>query len=198
MPPLLLGQIEKEQVPKLARSMERRARELMAGMREHHLQELNLAAAVRPAPGWREEAARWLRLEGVSNQGRVRSDNIAPYNEDGLLFRSGCEIALYYALKAAGLTFAPLPVVLRGGAGYRRIEPDFVVFYEGQTLVIEVDGGSVHVEAPADAHARLRLMTDHGAEVERVKASECDDEAKARRFVAERILPRLKQLRRIR
>src|SRR5438445_745948 len=82
----------------------------------------------------------------------------------------------YHALKAAGLTFAPLPVFLRGGAEYRRIEPDFVVLHEGHALVIEVDGDSVHVEAPADAQARLRLMTDHGAEVERVKASDCNDE----------------------
>ena len=39
-------------------------------------------------PDWRNKARRWLSGEGLSNQGRVRSDNVAPYQVDGLLFRS--------------------------------------------------------------------------------------------------------------
>jgi hypothetical protein len=79
-------------------------------------------------PNWRLDAKKWLRGEGVNNQGRVRSNNIAPYPKDGLLFRSKAEINLYDALKTRAITFAPLPVFIRGGDDYRRTEPDFVVF----------------------------------------------------------------------
>jgi len=37
---------------------------------------------------------------------------------DGLLFRSQPEINLYRAFKALGITFAPLPVFIRGGETY--------------------------------------------------------------------------------
>lgn len=73
----------------------------------------------------------WLRGEGITNQGRVRSDNIAARAFDGLLFRSQPEINLYGALKAAGVSFAPLPVFVRGGHDYRRIEPDFIIVKDG-------------------------------------------------------------------
>jgi hypothetical protein len=79
-------------------------------------------------PDWRLKAKAWLRGEGVNNQGRVRSDKIAPYTRDGLLFRSKPEINLYNALKGRGITFAPLPVFIRGGDDPRRKEPDFVIF----------------------------------------------------------------------
>jgi hypothetical protein len=37
---------------------------------------------------WRKQALAWLRGEGITNQGRVRSDNIAAREYEGLLFRS--------------------------------------------------------------------------------------------------------------
>jgi hypothetical protein len=36
-------------------------------------------------------------------------------------------IAFFRAAKRKGLTLAPLPVFIQGGANYRRAEPDFVV-----------------------------------------------------------------------
>ena len=39
----------------------------------------------------------------INNQGKVRSDNIASRQHDGLLFRSAPEINLYCALKDLGL-----------------------------------------------------------------------------------------------
>lgn len=89
---------------------------------------------------WRDGAKRWLAGAGISNQGRVRSDNIASREADGLLFRSVPEINLYKALKARGVSVAPLPVFVRGGKTYRRIEPDFVILKEGLVMVVEVDG----------------------------------------------------------
>lgn len=128
---------------------------------------------------WRDKAKAWLAGSGVTNQGRVRSDNVAPRTCDGLLFRSQPEILLYKAFKAQGVSFAPLPVFVRGGEKYRRIEPDFVVLKDGIVMIIEVDGDTVHQETPAEAHTRTTMLVHEGAHVERVKASECDTEASA-------------------
>jgi hypothetical protein len=106
---------------------------------------------------WREHAKVWLRGEGVTNQGRVRSDNIAARQYDGLLFRSQEEINLYRALKSPGVSFAPLPVFVRGGKNYRRIEPDFIVVKDGMVAVIEADGDTVHQESPVEAHDRTTI-----------------------------------------
>jgi hypothetical protein len=123
---------------------------------------------------WRAQALAWLRGEGINNQGRVRSDNIATRTVDGLLFRSQPEIRLYQALKALGVSFAPLPVFVRGGQSYRRIEPDFVIVHRGVTMAVEVDGDTVHRETPAEAHDRTTMLQHEGVQIERVKASDCE------------------------
>jgi len=143
---------------------------------------------------WRKQAVAWLCGEGVTNQGRVRSDNIAARQYDGLLFRSDEEINLYRALKSAGVSFAPLPVFVRGGKDYRRIEPDFIVVIGGMVAVIEVDGDTVHQESPAEAHARTTMLVHEGAHVERVKASDCNTPEKAKEC-AERVLASLAKVR---
>lgn len=135
--------------------------------------EVFLVPADEALADWREHAKAWLRGEGVTNQGRVRSDNIAARQYDGLLFRSQEEINLYRALKSAGVSFAPLPVFVRGGNTYRRIEPDFIVVKGGMVTVVEVDGDTVHQESPAEAHDRTTMLVHEGAHVERVRASDC-------------------------
>jgi hypothetical protein len=134
--------------------------------------------------GWRERAKAWVHGKGVSNQGRARSDNVAPLIADGLLFRSQPEIHLYRALKAAGVTFAPLAVFVRGGETYRRIEPDFLILKDGIALVLEVDGDTVHRETPLDAHNRTTMMAHEGVLIERVNANECDNPEKAKQCAA--------------
>ncbi len=76
-------------------------------------------------------------------------------------------------LKSLGVSFAPLPVFVRGGKEYRRIEPDFVIIKDGIVLVVEVDGDTVHTETPAEAHARTTMLGHEGVQIERVKASQC-------------------------
>jgi hypothetical protein len=133
---------------------------------------------------WRESSIAWLNGEGINNQGRVRSDNIASRECDGLLFRSQPEIYLYQAFKDTGIAFAPLPVFIRGGAEYQRMEPDFVILRGGMIFVVEVDGDTVHQESPAEAHKRTTMLVHAGAHVERVLASECDTSEKAKRCAA--------------
>jgi hypothetical protein len=143
---------------------------------------------------WREHAIAWLRGEGITNQGRVRSDNIAAQEYDGLLFRSRPEINLYCALKAAGVSFAPLPVIVRGGKDYRRIEPDFIIVKDGMVAVIEVDGDTAHQESPVEAHDRTTMLVHEGAHVERVRASDCSTMEGAE-VCAKRVLASLAKVR---
>jgi very-short-patch-repair endonuclease len=92
------------------------------------------------------------------------------------------------------VSFAPLPVFVRGGKDYRRIEPDFIVVKGGMVAVIEVDGDTVHQESPVEAHARTTMLVHEGAHVERVRASECDTPEKAKEC-AERVLASLAKVR---
>jgi hypothetical protein len=128
--------------------------------------------------GWRDDAVRFIKGEGVTNQGRVRSDNIASKQHQGLLFRSTAEITLFGALTRAKLAVAPLPVFVRVGKAYNRLEPDFVVVYKGLTFVVEVDGDTFHKELPAEADKRLVPLTYEGVDVRRIRASDLEtDEA---------------------
>lgn len=142
---------------------------------------------------WRLKTRQYISGEGITNQGRVRSDNIAARQHEGLLFRSRPESLFYNALKRAEVPFAPLPVIVKGGAQYKRIEPDFVIFYRGIITVIEIDGDLYHTESPAAAHARLKMLFDEGTRIEHITASECDTPEKAREAVA-RIMLTLEKL----
>jgi hypothetical protein len=103
---------------------------------------------------------------------------------DGLLFRSPAEINVYYALKDQGVVVAPLPVFLKGGQTYQRVEPDFIVIRGGATMLLEVDGDTVHVERPSEAEDRVRMFKVEGVYVDRIRASDCDTPERARTRVA--------------
>lgn len=157
-----------------------KAQVLLEQYTNDRLTQVKVVPAVVEDPQWREKAAAWLSGSKVSNQGRVRSDNVAPLTSDGLLFRSQPEVHFYRALKSLGVSFAPLPVFIRGGETYSRIEPDFVIVHNGITLVVEIDGDTVHQETPAEAHKRTTILLHEGAHFERILASECDSPAKAK------------------
>lgn len=136
---------------------------------------------------WRDEAIRFIKGEGVTNQGRVRSDNIASKQHRGLLFRSKAEITLFEALTRAKLAVSPLPVFVRIGKTYNRLEPDFIVVYKGLTFVVEVDGDTYHKELPAEADKRLIPLTYEGVEVRRIRASDLFSDVAADTVVKELI-----------
>ncbi|WP_243312300.1 hypothetical protein [Fundidesulfovibrio agrisoli] len=138
------------------------------------IQHLYILPEIKAADGWQEKAKAWLTGSNITNQGRVRSDNIASRSCDGLLFRSQPEINFYRAAKALGVSFAPLPVFIRGGRTYKRIEPDFVIIKDGIVMVVEIDGDTVHHETPAEAHDRTTILLHEGVHFERLKASECE------------------------
>lgn len=158
---------------------------------------VKIVTALDNDPDWRNKVSQHVTGLGITNQGRVRSANIAAREYDGLLFRSRQEVYFYNALKRSGVPFAPLSVVLHGGMTYQRVEPDFVIYKEGEVMIVEIDGDLYHVETPAAAHARLKFMTDEGAKLERITASECDTPEKAQEAVA-RVLATMEKLRRAR
>jgi hypothetical protein len=140
---------------------------------KRNLREVFIQPFQKAPDGWQGKAKSWVEGKGVTNQGRVRSSNIAGREHDGLLFRSPSEINLYDALKKRGVAFAPLPVFLRGGENYQRLEPDFIIIKDGVFTVVEVDGDSFHSETPSAARARLKLLEDAGAYIVRVNANAC-------------------------
>jgi hypothetical protein len=170
-----------------SKTFERVAKHFFSESENENFEQVHITPRAVKNDRWREEAQEFLAGHGISNQGRVRSDNIASRECDGLLFRSEAEIHLYRALKASGVTFAPLPVFLRGGKAYSRLEPDFVLLKDGIVMVVEVDGDTYHRELPADAHARLAPLDHEGAKIERVRAEECSS-AEAAKVCAERLL----------
>ena len=180
VPVQVLKQLTTDQISKCEHQIAFTCRELSKGSSEDdHISAVRLVVGVDARPQWRDHAAGWLKGEGLNNQGRVRSDNLPSRQVDGLLFRSQPEIHMYLAFKQKGVTFAPLPVFLRGGQTYQRIEPDFVVYAHGKIMIVEVDGDTVHRESPAEADQRTRMFKHEGALVERVPASDCDTAAKA-------------------
>jgi hypothetical protein len=156
------------------------AAEAVAGANDF---EVKITTLISADPDWRIKTKQLLDGEGITNQGRVRSDNIAPIQQDGLLFRSRPEVEFYLAMKRTGIPFAPLPVVLMGGYNYKRIEPDFVLFYKGLVAVVEIDGDKFHTERPVDSHSRIKMLLDEGAIEIRVSASACDTSQKAKEAV---------------
>jgi hypothetical protein len=161
---------------------------------DSHFINCRIVTSLEEDPDWRQKTRQFISGEGITNQGRVRSDNIAARQHDGLLFRSRPEILFYEALKKAGIPFAPLSVVLRGGVQYNRIEPDFVIYNYGIMMIVEIDGDLYHSETPAAAHARLKFLLDEGAKLERVTASECETPEQAREVVA-RVIATIDKLR---
>lgn len=156
----------------------------MEPMSDSDFFEVRVRAVLDRDPEWRRKVAQHLSGEGITNQGRVRSDNIAAREHDGLRFRSLAEVHFYHAMKATGIPFAPLAVVLKGGYQYKRIEPDFLIFRYGVVMEVEIDGDLFHTETPTAADVRMRMLIDEGVDHMRIEAAECDTPAKAKEAVA--------------
>lgn len=169
----LFGQVGDPERSEIETAIRGRFESLLRGFDNDLLRVVAIRPRLETNDRWRQDATAWLAGQGITNQGRVRSDNIASREFEGLLFRSQAEINLFRALKALALPVAPLPVIVRGGAEYQRVEPDFLIVKAGITAIVEVDGDTYHQETPAEAQARLRPLELEGVRVIRVNASDC-------------------------
>ena len=174
VPALIYGQIYDECEACEEKILERVQLLLRPYQDDTRVDQVCITPVLRTDKNWRNKIRALPVGAGVSNQGRVRSDNIPPLTWEGLHFRSQPEIYLYQALKALEVPFAPLPVFIKGGKEYKRIEPDFVILKDRIVMVVEVDGGTTHRETPVKAHIRTKMLVHEGAHVERVEASECE------------------------
>jgi hypothetical protein len=192
IPNWLCSQIQSE-IDSCEKQILEKANRLLIPYESECLERVFIITLLTADKDWRDKAKAWLAGDRVSNQGRVHSNNIPSRTMDGLLFRSQPEIFLYNALKASGVSFAPLPVFVRGGESYKRIEPDFFIIKDGIVMVVEVDGDTVHHETPAEAHARTTMLAHEGVHIERVKASECETQ-KLAQTGAQKILQVIQKL----
>jgi len=196
IPTLVYGQVVSD-LEAIERRILERTKLITRQIHTHYIADIYITPLLQAEKQWRQTAQAWVSGSGVTNQGRVRSDNIATRTCDGLLFRSEPEIYLYKALKSQGVALAPLPVFIRGGATYRRIEPDFVIIKGGLMLVVEVDGDTAHLETPAEAHDRTTMLAHEGAYVERVNARECET-LEAARACAQKLIQVIEKLKAVR
>ena len=125
IPTFLYAQLGEDR-ERLERELAEKAAPLLRLYNRTWLNAVLICPSVEAPSDWRGKAIDWVSGKGLTNQGRVRSDNVASREFDGLLFRSQPEIYLYRALKDLGVSFAPLPVFIRGGKAYQRMEPDFL------------------------------------------------------------------------
>lgn len=105
------------------------------------------------------------------NQGVLGAEGWRTVERDGLTFRSGAEMRFYAALKAAGVTMAPLPAVVHSRiteANRDRCEPDFLLFHAGRVAVVELDGPHHDKEDSATADLRLSPLTREGIPAVRI------------------------------
>lgn len=73
-----------------------KAQYLLRSYENDHLEKVYITPLISRDEGWREKAKSWVAGEGISNRGKVRSDNIASRTTDGLLFRSSQK---YFCIK---------------------------------------------------------------------------------------------------
>lgn len=142
-------------------------------------------------PDWRMELLEIARGRGVHNQA-ADAQNVRLWSN--LRFRSESEVHIARALDEAKVLYLPNCRV-RLGTGLQRQnrEADFLVCYEGQWGILEVDGEPFHPPSrTVQDHERDRLFRSHGVRVvEHFDASRCFQEPRA---VVEEFLAILKAL----
>jgi len=119
----------------------------------------------------------FLSDSNTKNQIQVSNQGInAPYQWNGLYFRSQTEIKIAEALDRANVLFFPNNKArLMTSQGMENRESDFLVFYQGKWGIIEVDGEPYHpASRTVDDHERDRLFKIDGIRiVEHYDATRC-------------------------
>lgn len=98
----------------------------------------------------------------ISNNGRAHTQNVACIEHRGLLHRSVSECTMTEALARSNLLFAALPVLVEGSS---RVEPDHLIFHNGQVAFIELDGPTHLLIPPEKEEARVFRIKKEGFKV---------------------------------
>ena len=121
-----------------------------------------------------EQSQRGGRLPVVVSPPRDNQGQNATHEWNGLFFRSPAEMEIAKELDSRGILFFPN---IRGRVPSRdnrqdSIEVDFLIFYNRQPGLLEVDGAIYHPSAAND-HKRDRLFQRQGILCSRFAATEC-------------------------
>ncbi len=122
---------------------------------------------------WRTELLEIARGKGVHNQA-VMAKSVRIWKN--LRFRSQSEVRIAQTLDHMDVLFLPNCMARLGSAaGRRNREADFLICYEGEWGILEVDGEPFHPPTrTVEDHERDRLFRSHGIlVVEHFDASEC-------------------------
>jgi hypothetical protein len=125
---------------------------------------------------WRETLMDQLRGRGVNNQGMERGKLRAPYEFEGLRYRSKAEVAIAQALEVTDAAYWPNCLARLGlDATNRKMrEADFLIHRRGRWGIFEVDGVNYHGGNAAQDHARDRFFLQHGPMlIQRFPARDC-------------------------
>jgi hypothetical protein len=94
----------------------------------------------------------------INNQGYGHSLNPAPIITDNVRHRMPYECLMTKALIRRRILFAPMPLFLYGS---QRIEPDYVIFKDGFSVLVELDGSSHEFELASKEQSRLKFFRDN-------------------------------------
>jgi len=101
-------------------------------------------------------------LSRPKNQCLFKFPDSQAFEYQGLVFRSRTEIKIFEAFLKRRVLICPLPVAVMGKSGNYR-EPDFLVFYQGRSGILEIHGDWFHTpETAAQEHDRRRRFIDLG------------------------------------
>jgi hypothetical protein len=181
--PRLIGEFSEEVTSRIWR--------VLSIVLSHHGREDVLSLVIEPASpqlpaiaaDWRAQAAQAIRVAPSNQARRERAEGGYP-SEDGLVFGSRAELAVYQILKDLQRdsqhqdTFAvlPLPSARLRDSGVRA--PDFVVVGHGRAAIIEVDGPHHYgTTRKADDHTRDRHWERCGVRTIRIPSEFADDSA---------------------
>ena len=170
----------------------------------HHNREDVLSLVIEPASphlptlaaDWRMRAAQAIRQPPSNQARRERAEGGFP-SEDGLMFASHAELAVYQILKdlqhdsQRHNTFAvlPLPSARLRDSGVRT--PDFVVG-NGRAAIVEVDGHHHYgTTRKADDHTRDRHWDRCGVHTIRIPSEHANDPVSLKELLREDIKRRL-------
>jgi len=157
---------------------------------KHHgredVQSLVIEQAALPLPAisaaWRDQAAAQLHRQPPSNQARREHAEGGYPSQDGLVFGSRAELAVYQVLAEIqrecsvqkAIAVLPLPGAKLRDAGVRT--PDFVILGNGRAAIIEVDGSHHYGRTrKADDAARDRHWGRCGVPSIRITSEHAND-----------------------
>src|SRR6266567_1581017 len=181
--------VDRPLVPEFTTEITDRVWEALGTMFSHHgrddVQSLVIESATPQLPAisadWRNQAAQPSRQPPTNQARREHADGGYP-SQDGLVFSSRAELAVYQVLAVIqrecpvqkAIAVLPLPGAKLRDAGVRT--PDFVVLGNGRAVIVEVDGPHHYGRTrKADDAARDRHWERCGVPTIRITSEHADD-----------------------